>query len=223
MAIDQPESLLSRVARWVATHLLALLTVAGLVVYGVLRGSYATFYGRFDVEPEEVGLGQTEILAQTSLATLVLVLLSASIMVLAYLGLRALGVIRPANVPRNAPLWRRAIVFVQGPFWMIVLPTVLLVGSFFFLSLPERARNLADKVERGETVRPPISFRSADLHVRAIPVRLTSLGANDLPAELRSESLRYLGKANGVIVIYDWKSKKVIRLPAGSVVVTTSK
>lgn len=49
----------------------------------VLRVSYATFSRRFGVEPEEVGLGQTDILAQTGLG-LVLVLLIGGFMVFIY-------------------------------------------------------------------------------------------------------------------------------------------
>jgi hypothetical protein len=61
-----------------------------------------------------------------------------------------------------------------------------------------------------------------DLYVKALPATLTSLSGNDLPRQLRSHSLRYLGKADGVLVLYDWRTEKTFRLPMSSVVVTTS-
>ena len=222
--MTQPPSLFYRLTRWAAAHLPATaITLLGIISYSILRVSYATFYGRFDVEPEEVGLGQTEIIAHTALALIFVVLLVGGVMGISFLLLRALGVIRPHRVPSEAPVWGRALAFTSTPYWIIALPTVFTLALVLLFTLPQRARSLADEVERGETVHPPVSFRILDLHVRALPVELMSLGADVLPAQLRAPSLRCLGEADGVLVLYDWKSKRVLRLPASSVVVMTSK
>jgi hypothetical protein len=221
MAVTQPPPFFSRPTGWVATHLPATaITLAGIVAYSVLRVSYATFYGRFDIEPEEVGLGQTEIIAHTALALIVSVLFFAGVMGIAFVLLRLLG-IRSYRVAANAPAWRKALAFTSTPYWIIVIPTIFIIALLVLFTLPQRARSLADQVEEGGTVRPPISFRILDLHVKALPVKLTRIGADPLPAQVRSPSLRYLGEAGGVVVLYDWKKERVIRLPASSVVVMT--
>lgn len=223
MAATKAPSSFWRVTSWVGTHLLAVATIAGFTVYGFVRVSYATFYGRFDVEPEEVGLGQTEILTQSGLVLFVSVLITGGVLGVAFLAYRALG-IRPAILGPNASLWRRALAFSSGPYWIIVIPTVLILAFVVLFELPVRARTLADQVEKGETVRPSASFTlRAGLHVKAVPVRLTTLGGDELPSELTSPSLRYLGQASGVLILYDWKAERVIRLPMDSVVVTTSR
>jgi hypothetical protein len=223
MAVSQPRSVFSRAAGWVATHLAAsVFALVAALLYALLRVSYRTFYARFDVQPEDVGLGQTEILTQTGLFLLVYVLFWSGYMVLSYVIFRAMG-LRPYRDPRDAPLWRRAWAFMSSPYWFVFVAPVVILASTLFYYLPDRARALADGVEKGETVRPPssLSLRLVDLSVEALPARLTSLGENDLPAELRSRSLRYLGEAGGILILYDWKTKRTIRLPAGSMVVTT--
>lgn len=223
IAVTQPASTFSRLTSWVATHLAATATtLVGIVAYSVLRVSYATFYGRFDVEPEEVGLGQTEIITHTILGLIALVLLVGAFMGFEFMALKALGGIRPVRVPDTGPLWRRALAFTTTPYWIILLPTLFTLALFVLFALPERAGSLADQVQKGETVRPPVSWHLLDLHVKALPVTLKSLGSDPLAAQLRSPSLRYLGEAGGLLVLYDWRAKKVIRLPAGSVMVLTS-
>jgi len=222
----QPDSLFSRGASWVATHLAATVVAgAGAVFYGVLRVSYARFYGRFDVEPEEVGLGQTEILTQTGILLFISVSLAMVVLGIAFLMLRMIGGLPPApvRVPPGAPLWRRAVAFTTTPYWIVVIPTISILAIYVVFELPGRARSLADRVEKGETVRPPASLLHWNLNVKALPARLTSLTGRGLRRELRSPSLRYLGRAGGVLVLYDWRAERTIRMPVDSVFVTTSK
>jgi hypothetical protein len=223
----QPESLFTKAARWLATHLAAsLVAAAGVLLYGVLRVSYARFYGRFDVEPEEVGLGQTEILTQTGVLLFVSVSLAMFLLGILFLIMRTLGVLpvtATAKVLPGAPLWRRAMAFTTTPYWMVVIPTIWLLAFYVLVELPGRATSLADRVESGEAVRPPASILHWNLAVEALPARLTSPSGNSLPPQLRSRSLRYLGKAGGMLVLYDWRTARTVRVPEGSVVVTTSK
>lgn len=221
MAVAQPRSLSARLTSWVGTHLLPVFTVAGFVVYGLLRVSYANFYGRFDVDPEEVGLGQTTILVQTGLVVFASTLLSGALMMLGFLGYKALG-LRPLTPAPNASFWVRALAFMGGPYWMVGITSVVLFATIVLYDLPNRARTRADQVERGETVRTTVSFLNLDLPVKALPVKLTTLAGGKLSANLTSPSLRYLGQADGVLVLYDWKAERVIRLPSDSVVVMTS-
>lgn len=55
----------------------SVVSALGVSIYLVLRTAYAVFYNSFDVAPEEVGLGQTEILVQSAVivvAVLVVIL-----------------------------------------------------------------------------------------------------------------------------------------------------
>ena len=128
----KPSSLISRLARWVATHLAAtVVAVAGFIVYVIVRGSYATFYERFDVEPEEVGLGQTQIITHTAWLLFVLVVLMGAVLGLGYVILRAVGFRRTLDrLPANAPLRWRLTAFTTTPYFMIVLPLVVLLVFF---------------------------------------------------------------------------------------------
>jgi hypothetical protein len=132
---------------------------------------------------------------------------------------------RPCEADRRAPpdasLRTRATFFLTGPYWVVVLPSVFMIALLVFYELPVQAGVLADRVERGETVRPAVGFSFPRvvpdiLRVMAIPVTLSALGEDELSAELSSTSLRYLGQAGGVLVLYDSESDKVIRLPTGS-------
>jgi hypothetical protein len=237
MASTQPPWSLSRLARWVAEHLNAtIVTLAGLGMYAVLRASYETFYGRFGVEPEEVGIGQTEILAQTGIALVIFGLFVAGLFLLGYLTLMAVVAtvwrleawrLPPTRRPPGVSwwsLWRAAATRTSVPYVFIVL-TVALLLAFVAFSLPARGRELAHRVESGKTVRleaGPLGV-SGDLHVEALPVTLAPLGHDDLPAKLKSPSLRYLGQAGGVFVLYDWEAKKTIRVSTAAVVAMTSK
>ena len=221
----ESSSLFSRVARWLVTHVVPVLSVLGVVVYAFLRVSYGVFYDRFGLEPEEVGVGRAQVLAQSGLLLVELALVFGAVMTFCFFALRALGGLRqPYRLPPGAPLWRRAVEFAQTPYWIIVLPTAIAVGLFLVVTLPDRARSLADKVERGETVRARTSFsyRSLEPHVKSLPATLISLGQAPLRPELQAPSLRYFGQANGTLVLFDWKTKKVIRLPAASYAVSTS-
>ena len=200
----------------------ASVAIAGAVFYGVLRVSYTNFYARFDVEPEEVGLGQTEIVIQTGLLLLVSMVFVGVVMGAGFLIMKAMGAVPATDVAPDASLFRRALAFSGTPYSMIVVPAIFILALLVVVSLPGRGRSLADRVEKGETVRPPVSLTHWDLYVKALPATLTSLSGNDLPRQLRSHSLRYLGKADGVLVFYDWRTEKTFRLPMSSVVVTTS-
>jgi hypothetical protein len=61
-----------RVLSWNAGNLLPIITLFGLVFYGVLRLAYALFYQPLGVTPEEAGLSYAETIAQSALVLLLL-------------------------------------------------------------------------------------------------------------------------------------------------------
>jgi hypothetical protein len=56
---------LTRMRDWVYKNPAPSLTIAGVLVYTLLRVNYALFYGRLGVTPEDVGLTYVSILIQT--------------------------------------------------------------------------------------------------------------------------------------------------------------
>lgn len=230
----QGSRLLFRLARWVSTHLTAtVITLVGIFTYSTLRISYSIFYGRFDVDPEEVGLGQSEILLQTAFGLAVFIAVVGVVLAVPYILARRVGRAFEAwnhhGVPPNASLedrlFYRLTVFFAGPgrFLFVYLPLTAVAVILLAYFLPARARELADSVEHGEIIRPPSSL-SGDLHVRALRVTLLSHDAsNELPSQYRSVSLRYLGEAGGTVILYDWKKRETFRVDARNYDVITSK
>ena len=57
-------TLRSRLEKWLAANTLAAVSIAGALVYGVIRISYVGFYGEFGLDPEDVGIGYAATLAR---------------------------------------------------------------------------------------------------------------------------------------------------------------
>ena len=65
----QPErTLANRLFVWIAENPGVSFTIASALLYGVVRASYAAFYARFGLQPEDVGLSETRMLAQSAIA-----------------------------------------------------------------------------------------------------------------------------------------------------------
>lgn len=63
--------------RWVARNPLAVVTLVGILLYGIVRLANALFYGELGVTPEEVGVGYQETLAQSALTVVLITLFFA--------------------------------------------------------------------------------------------------------------------------------------------------
>jgi hypothetical protein len=186
----------------------------GLVAYAILRGAYVWFYQRYGVAPEEVGLNQMRMLSSMlrfihlwvwtipgSPATnmLILLLISAALVSLC----RRL-------VP---PLRRRSrYIDLMAERHRILLGAsvaILLLIFSFALALPLDRSFAGKRLQLGRAVRPA---ELAFLSIQADPAQLTWIGPGPPPKELLAAKLVYLGKADGVLVLYqppDWDSCEV--------------
>jgi len=186
----------------------------GLVAYAILRGAYVWFYQRYGVAPEEVGLNQMRMLSSMlrfihlwvwtipgSPATnmLILLLISAALVSLC----RRL-------VP---PLRRRSrYIDLMAERHRILLGAsvaILLLIFSFALALPLDRSFAGKRLQLGRAVRPA---ELAFLSVQADPAQLTWIGPGRPPKELLAAKLVHLGKADGVLVLYqppDWDSCEV--------------
>lgn len=186
----------------------------GLVAYAILRGTYVWFYQRYGVAPEEVGLNQMRMLSSMlrfihlwvwtipgSPATNMLVVLLITV---------AMVSLWRHLVP---PLRRRSryinLMADRHRVLLGVSMAILLLILLFALALPLDRSFAGKRLQLGRAVRPA---ELAFLSIQADPAHLTWVGPGRPPKELLAAKLVYLGKADGVLVLYqppDWGSCEV--------------
>jgi hypothetical protein len=191
------------------------LTAIGIFIYAGLRLSYWSFYSRFGVTPEEVGLGYIEILTRSA-PPLVLFMAAAA----AVNGLLARGFSLTA---------RRA--------WRVMAWTVVLFLLVVLTAGSVRAHTLADVVADGIPVHPRLFTELVAVQVdyvtlaprektaqerpdavQQLPQRASSDKAEPDGIEGRT-SLLYFGQSNQIAVLYDHVNQQVIRIPMADVTI----
>jgi hypothetical protein len=187
------------------------LTILGVTAYIMLRYSYWSFFNRFGVTLEEVGLGYANVLARSGPLLAFAILLP--ICISAMLARRVLGSHRLGTITLASAIAIVLIVFVAGPL---------------------RAKSLADAVERGRPIRPRAIGELLDLRVdhvttaaptqdpAAAPTQDPAAGqqsGKQVPDErpttneiVGRSTLLYFGQANGVAVLYDYERRQIIRV-----------
>jgi hypothetical protein len=176
----------------------------GLIAYAILREAYVWFYQRYSVAPEEVGLNQLRMLSSMfrfihlwvwtipgSPATNMLILLLVS---------AALVSLWRRLLPR---LRRRSryvdLMAARHPFLLGTSAAVLLIILSFAWALPLDRSFAGKRLQLGRMVHPA---ELAFLSIEADPARLTWIGPGRPPDELVTAKLVYLGKADGILVLY---------------------
>jgi hypothetical protein len=186
----------------------------GLVAYAILREAYVWFYQRYTVAPEEVGLNQLRMLSSMfrfvhlwvwtvpgSPVTNLLVLLLIT-MVLASLWRRLLPWLRR----------RSRYVSLMADRHPVLLGTsvaVLLIILSFAWALRLDRSFAGKRIQQGRMVH---AAELAFLSIEADPAQVTWIGPGRPPEELLIARLVYLGKADGILVLYqppDWDACEV--------------
>jgi hypothetical protein len=207
------------------------LTAIGIFTYAILRFSYWTFYSRFGVTPEEVGLGYIEILTRSAPPLVIFIAIAVTFN----------GLIAGQRYHMNPKqIWTVVIVTACS-----VLLAVLIAGLF-------RANDLANVVERGipvhprfvleliavqvdyVTVTPPdktaeqeAAHQAADEKGTAQPQQMLahptpqapSLDLQEPEGIQQRTSLLYFGQSNQIAVLYDHVNQQIIRVPTGDVTI----
>jgi hypothetical protein len=212
-------------------------TAIGIFMYAILRFVYWSFYNRFGITPEEVGLGYIEILTR-----------SAPVLVL---GLTV-------AVGFNALLARSFFRMDSRQVWRVVGITVVPLLAAVLIAGAIRAQRLADFVELGIPVHPRLPIELVAVQVDyvtlephdqatgqkqqsppptvgaeqagdetgagpASPVRKLEQAASSSQSgsegiEQRT-SLLYFGQSNQIAVLYDHVNQQVIRMPMTDVTI----
>jgi hypothetical protein len=186
----------------------------GLVAYAILREAYVWFYQRYTVAPEEVGLNQLRMLSSmfrfvhlwvwtipgSPLTNMLVLLLITAVL---------------------AGLWRRLLPWLRDrsryvdlmadrhPVLVGTSVAVLLIILSFAWALPLDRSFAVKRLQQGRMVHPA---ELAFLSIEADPAQVTWIGPGSPPEELLTARLVYLGKADGVLVLYqppDWDACEV--------------
>ena len=227
---------------WLQRHPTVALSVSGTLMYAVVRTSYATFYGRFGVQPEEIGLSEARMLGQSAIAWLTLLAFAILVCLLAYAVRKVRldrGLIRANHVDglnlvlrgRNVVLPRRRAIRVAetGPpvetpvvsLLPLIFTYALIGGSVLFLVwFAVQPIRLGKDAREGRSVRPGIgNVLSNPLGLRAERARVVTL---DIPEASVPSDAMYLGEANATSVLYDLADRRTVRVPSRAITVSTA-
>jgi hypothetical protein len=194
----------------------AVLAVGGALVYGLLVFAYSQYYAELGVRPAEVGLQYGPGVGGSAGVAVLLVL----VIVLGSLVPGLLGVRTRIGEEGAWPPWTRSLAWFSLCFVIIMS---VATGWLVWI-----ANNNGDKVKRGEPVEPIrigfivqfelMSFR-ADLATVA-PAKRNPAPEIAALSE-RTDELLYLGRSEGIVVLYDAFRETIYHVPAAAVVVRT--
>lgn len=203
----------SELAGWLVPGLLP--PLLGVVAYAILRESYVWFYGQYGVVPEDVGLSQirmlTGVLRIFHLWKLEIPGSPAAnfgIVLLAVSGYFAAGSWLLRRVCARWPTMTESTVR-RHPLLLGVSVLILLIMLTLAWVLPNDRHHAGELLQRRQGVRPS---QLAMLSIQADPVQVFWIGSGDAPSGLVGTRLVYLGRADGMMVLYsppDWASCEV--------------
>jgi hypothetical protein len=187
--------------RWLWKYGLPAAPIFAVIVYGVLRQLYATFYGTLGASPEEVGLGYQEVLA-----------LSGAAMFAFALPIGAFALVRLKF--KTGPQRRVSIVAA------VLVAPVLIAAGISWLYQQTKA-DAARAYQGGEVT--SVNFGGIQvLGLRAEPALVQWSGTPPQGEDISGHCLMYLGTANGFDVFFDPGpgAIRTIRLQASAIVLT---
>ena len=199
----------------------------GLVLYGLLRLAYVFFYLQLRTTPEEVGYSYSRLLSESIAGAVELMLLCGTVVAL----LTVLYRVARIAVRRLTGRWGRrggsdSLRDRRGSTVRRIAVSSLAAGAaIVFLSLPALAWWNGRLAQGGQLVRN-VYFVGVPylpvLAVQAVPADVAwKDGDKDKPLPLSGRRcLMYLGRADGITVFYDVRTRESVRLPTGDVTVT---
>ena len=186
------------------------ISLIGAAAFVGTRLAQTTFYSRFGLEPEDVGLTYTETLTRAAVALVVLCVVPVFIALIVWSIIRLYASPEP-RVSRRSALMRQAFSALAGA------AAVLLVA---FVADTYKARAL--DVKNGMPMRPAgitWDFIENPLALRAERVGVSWIDDTKEGYAFDKGDVMYLGRAAGVAVFYDPHSDRTVRIPdTGSVI-----
>jgi hypothetical protein len=182
-------------------------SLLGLVAYAIVREGYVWMYERYGLSPEDVGIGQLQMASEMIRIVHLWVLdipgspaTNFAIFFL-FLGLLLAG----GHWLRRRWRWldRLAARHPVALGLSVLLGIVILTSGW---AVPRDRDFAGRRLQLGHAVHPT---QLAVLAIEADPARVAWTGGRRPAQELLTSRLVYLGKANGVLVLYeppDWRS-----------------
>jgi hypothetical protein len=190
----------SRTSRWadlLGVHVPVVLTLSGILLYVLLSAPYALFYYSLGIGLNDVGLTYTTILAS-----------SVGSIVIALMFIAAVTVVIWAILEK---LWKNSDK--RARFWVSFGASIVLILGVF---LPITALANANQVKNGDPIERTFLAAPA-IHANSVRVTSTAEDGKTI-TEIRQlsskNSLLYLGKSNGTLVLYDPTVDEAIYVPA---------
>jgi hypothetical protein len=200
----------------------------GLLSYAALYFAYFQFYVSFGLRPSEVGLSRVR-LVEESIIGLVLVPYALARAYVGQLCAAIVGVVVVRAAVRAVR--RRSVVGLRAlrehAATALVTAVVLLVvaGGVGYVRLVRDARSLGNEVRREGRIVVSWVNRRTDIYLpyldlQAIPVDV--VGPEPTAGEAVTDGCAlYLGRADGLFVLFDVRRDVVVRLPADGLELTT--
>lgn len=187
-------------------------TWVGVFAYFVTRSGQTSFYSRFGVEPEEVGLGYAETLSRAAVGLLLILLVAGTYSLFLAIGPRFHSGIRWGERLGLGVFARSAVGF------MLVLLPILLVW------MPHAYSDDAIQVRNGMRIRPaglstPGRIITNPLGLRVEAVRVSWIDDTQTAYDFGSSQVMYLGRADGTAVFYDPRNERTVRVPENNIVI----
>lgn len=206
--------------------------VAGMLIYSILSLAYDYFYSTIDLTPQDVGLGYLDIFTHSPGAAIVL-----AILIIFFVAIM-LKQRRFRAGEDIAGLLIICIFAVGGYFFVryvvvrnieVIQQQAIYTSKVALAPLDDRRAQLLT----GQQVKPIRIIGFTVLNIRATPVRLSRLNANESDPSIPAQPFApggdatgvpcvlYLGRTDDTLVVYNAALREVYRLPAARIQITS--
>ncbi|MGW4909975.1 hypothetical protein [Streptomyces sp. NPDC004270] len=228
--IEQSGSPTKKFLTELAANLTAILTISGLILFVLLSMLYEKYFAPFGVAPSDVGIGYVETLTRSY--GYIALLAVGSIVVFAFfwgsgrLTQRRAARRRRAGRPENRIMgwYRRSNKFLSRHTVAVTLAYVTIYGLFIGYNLLSAyiQADVSRLMVSGRTIPP---YRWCNLTLLDVTAQDATLGPGTdalLAKAYNGHTLRYLGSADRIYVLYDVTDRRTVRFSAEKVNLLTA-
>jgi len=247
---DEPKTggLWSKTVDWASKNPGASVSLLGLLLYAELRLATGIFYGVLGTTPEEVGLGYGSTLAQSIIGVAGLAVLYVALRVAWFATRFVRSTARQSRASPDAAVTtsdsraiipgirirfhrartrlvsagREAVSAVRQSGLATTTKGWAIIVLLLLLEVPITTYANANNAKHGYAIRAQL----AGIPIWGVKAELAYVVWTNpqatAPLGIRNRAcLLYLGQANGVTVLYDASGKRTLRIPSGTILVST--
>jgi hypothetical protein len=213
---EKPEGERQGLIEWVSKNPVVVVTLIGAFAYLITRIAQTSFYNKFGVDPEDVGLSYSATLSRAALG-LIVVLLAALVLTTftTFVGPKV-----AVEEPPDAEAGRRRI----GPSASVLLASFTVALVLLAIWWPLVYSYDATDVLHGKRLRPtllgiyrnPLGLRAEVVHVAWID---PTHARYKFFVKSKPKRVVYLGSAGGIAVFFDPTNQQTVRVPQNDIVI----